>query len=231
MSIHLSAAHGDYAPVVLLPGDPLRAEWIARTLLDDVVAVNAIRGALGFTGTHRGQRVSVQTTGMGRPSLAIYVHELVMVYGVKRLIRIGTCGALPASVPLRHSVVAESGVMEQDFAATADVQTPDPVLLAAARRVAAGNDAVHFGPMLSSDRFYHPDGMARFDGPRDAGLLAVDMETSGLYADAAALGVQALSICTVVDSAATGTQIDPSERQAVFGPMVTLALEIAALTG
>lgn len=231
MSIHLSAAQGDYAPVVLLPGDPLRAEWIARTFLGDVVAVNAVRGELGFTGTHRGLRVSVQSTGMGRPSLAIYVHELVTVYGAKRLIRVGTCGAMSGAVSLRHIVVGESAIMEQDFAARANVQTPDPAFLATARRLARGNDAVHFGPMLCSDRFYHPDGMGRFDGPRDAGLLAVDMETSGLYADAAALGVQALSICTVVDSAATGTQIDPSERQAVFGPMAELALELAVAAG
>lgn len=228
MSIHLAALPGDYAPVVLLPGDPLRAEWIARTLLDDAVLVNEVRGELGFTGTHRGRRVSVQSTGMGRPSIAIYVHELVAVYGVRNLIRIGTCGALTGEAPLRHCVVAESGIMEADFIAGGTPERPDADLLSIARKVAAGDEAIHFGPMLCSDRFYHPDGLKRFEEPGRAGILAVDMETSGLYADASPLGARALSICTVVDSVVTGTQIDQSERQSVFAPMARLALEVAA---
>lgn len=226
MTPHNEAGRGDYAEAVLLPGDPDRAAWIADTLLERPRRVNAIRGALGFTGSWRGMPVSVQSTGIGRPSLSIYVHELIVLYGAKRIVRIGTCGGLQAHVGLRALIVAQSAAMDADAGREDGWLLPDAALLSAASAQAAADGLDHHvAPMVCSDHFYHPQPLGRFAAARERGALACDMETSEIFALAARLGARALSVCTVVDSLVTRAEIARSERQAVFGPMARLALD------
>ena len=230
---HNEAKRGDYAEAVLLPGDPQRAEWIAATFLEDVRCVNRLRGALGYTGRFRGMPVSVQTTGIGAPSLAIYAHELLETYGVKTLIRVGTCGGLAEHVKLRSLVISQSSSSDSainrqffgvyDYAPSADFE----LLRRAAARAAELALDHHVGQTASSDVFYHPDVLGRFAGVRAHGALAVDMETNALYTVAARFRAKALSICTVVDSLVTGEETDPAERQGLFSDMVRLALDVA----
>jgi purine-nucleoside phosphorylase len=223
---HNEARKGDFAEAVLLPGDPARSEWVAKTFFEGARLVNTLRGELGYTGTWRGMPVSIQATGMGRPSLGIYVHELLQVYGARRIIRIGTCGAIDPSVPLRAVIVAERAFMDFDTHNPDAWKRPDPGLLGiAARRLAAGSVPHHIAPMVCSDVFYHPDPLGRFLPAREKGALTCEMESSALYAMADQFGVRALSMCTVVDSLVTFEEIAPSERQAVFGPMAELALD------
>lgn len=232
MTPHNEARPGDYAETVLLPGDPDRAAWIAETLLVDVRRVNTIRGALGFTGSYRGTRVSVQTTGMGVPSLAIYVHELLAVYGAKVLIRVGSCGGLAAEARIRELVLSRYATAEAELESGASGHAGDPALLSlAASKAEELGIVAHAGPTLSSDVFYHPQGISRFEPPRDLGMIAVDMETAGLYAIAARHAVRALSICTVVDHIFSGEETHRSERQVLFGDMARLALEVARGAG
>lgn len=236
MTPHLEAAVGDYADIVLLPGDPDRAIWISRALLDEARCVNRIRGALGFTGTYRGVPVSIQTTGMGQGSFAIYANELVSIYGARTLIRIGSCGSLSAGVRLRETVAAERVVTDIEsagahFEPMEQAIGCSPDLLARARRCAARlEQTLHVGATGSSDHYYHPLGMARLSGLMAERAIAIDMETHALYSVAARFGVQALSLCTVVDSLVTSEEIERRERQAVFGPMTKLALEVALET-
>ena len=233
MTIHIEAGKGDYADTVLLPGDPERAEWMAQTFLQAPRCINRRRGALAFTGQFRGKPISIQTTGIGVSSFLIYAHELLDYYGVRTLIRTGTCGGLTAAVKLRSLVIARSARPESDqsgqvFGLYDAASGPDPALLARAVTKASelGIDH-HAGLMASSDIFHHPEGHARFDDARAAGALAVDMETSALYRIAGHFGARALSICTVVDNIETNEFTDYSERQAVFADMVRLALDIA----
>lgn len=229
MTPHIEANKGDYAEAVLLPGDPDRAAWIARTLFDAPRQVNSVRGALGFTGTYRGMPVSVQTTGIGRPSLSIYVHELFTVFGVRTIVRIGSCGSVDGKVELRSLVVAQSAVMDFEVENAVAWRRPDPALYDAAMTLARDDgDMVHACPMVSSDVFYHGDPLGRFTKARARGVLACDMETASIYGMAARFGARALSICTVVDSLVTGEEIHNSERQEVFGPMAKLALDTLA---
>ena len=226
MTPHNEARPGDYAEAVLLPGCPERAAWIAATFLEAPRRVNAVRGELGFTGTYRDLPVSVQATGMGRPSLAIYVHELVSGYGARTLVRVGTCGGIDASLGLRSVVIAQSAAMDGEADEPAAWQGPDEALLAAATGHAGAAGIDHqVCPMASSDVFYHPDPLGRFDAARARGARACDMETAWLFGSAAGLGVRTLSVCTVVDSLVSGEAIAVAERQAVFEPMVRLALE------
>ena len=228
MTPHSEARPGDYAQTVLLPGDPLRAQWMAETFLTGARCVNRLRGALGFTGSYRGKPVSIQATGMGRPSFAIYLHELVTAYGVRIAIRTGSCGGLQGDVGIRELFIAQSAIQEVDLARGGPVGRPDPALLDLA--LAASADVpvrCRCGPMLSSDHFYHPKPEGRFDGPRRAGMIAVDMETAGLFDGAERLGMRALSICTVVDNPVTGEETAMSERQALFGDLARLSLEVA----
>jgi purine-nucleoside phosphorylase len=237
MTPHIEAKKGDYAPTVLLSGDPQRAEWAAEDFLDDLRCVNRWRGEPGFTGIFRGVPVSVQSTGMGGPSLAIYAHELLDAYGVRTLIRIGSCGGLVEEATLRRLVIsqaacADSAVNRQlfapfDYAASADFG----LLRRAADRAAALKLDHLIGRTASSDFFYHPEGLERLARLRQHGVIAIDMETSALYTIAARFSARALSICTVVDNMITGDAIDPSERQEVFRPMIELALDIAATNG
>lgn len=231
---HNEARRGDYAEAVLLAGDPQRVEWIARTFLDDMHRVNQVRGALGYTGRYRGVPVSVQTTGIGAPSMSIYAHELLDVYGAKTLIRVGTCGALAEHVRLRSLVISQSASTDShvnrqlfglyDYAPSADF---DLLRRTAERAAELGLDH-HIGQTASNDVFYHPDTLGRFAGVRAHGALSVDMETSALYTIAARFGAKALSICTVVDSMVNGEETDASERQELFRDMSRLALDVVA---
>ncbi|MBX3567291.1 MAG: purine-nucleoside phosphorylase [Rhizobiaceae bacterium] len=229
MTPHNEAAPGDFAGTVLLPGDPLRAEWIAGTFLDAPRCVNRVRGAYGFTGSFRGRPVSLQATGIGRPSFTIYFHELAAGYGVRTFIRIGSCGALLPDQPLRKVFIADSAVMDVDMANGVSPGRPDPVLHAAALQAAhdIGIDCLS-GPLVSSDVFYHPTPETRFDVPRAAGIVAVDMETANLFTLAEQYQARALSICTLVDNLWTGEETPLSERHEIFRNMALLALEVAA---
>jgi len=227
---HISAEKGDFAPSILLPGDPLRAKHIADNYLDDVKQVNEVRNMLGFTGSYEGVPVSVMGTGMGIPSASIYATELINEYGVERLIRVGSCGGILPSVEIRDVILAigactDSGVNRvryggYDFSATADYA----LLRAAADAAAARGIEVKVGNVHSADLFYNPDPIA-FDRMEAMGVLAVEMEAAGLYGVAAEKGGRALTIATVSDHVRTGASTTSEEREQTFGEMVNIALE------
>ncbi|MCS6760008.1 MAG: purine-nucleoside phosphorylase [Candidatus Devosia euplotis] len=233
MTPHNHAKAGDYAEAVLLPGDPLRAKWIAETFLEQPKLVNSVRNCLGFTGSYKGKPVSVQASGMGQPSLAIYVHELINVYGVKTLIRVGTCGGLNAKVKVRDLILVQgtstdSAIVKGRFGAFNFAPLADFGLLrSAAGKAEAAGMRYHAGNMLSSDIFYHADGMAGYDALPAHGVLGVEMEAAALYTLAARFGFRALAICTMTDCLITKQEIDAEERQSSLAEMVTLALEVA----
>ena len=227
---HISAEKGDFAPSILLPGDPLRAQHIAENFLEDAKLVNEVRNMLGYTGTYEGIPVSVMGTGMGIPSASIYATELITEYGVERLIRVGSCGGILPSVELRDVVLAigactDSGVNRvryggYDFSATADFE----LLRAAADAAESRGIAVKVGNVHSADLFYNPDPEA-FDRMEAMGVLAVEMEAAGLYGVAAEKGGRALTIATVSDHVRTGASTTSEERQQTFDEMVVIALE------
>lgn len=233
MTPHNHAKPDDYAQAVLLPGDPLRAKWIAETFLEDARLVNSVRNCLGYTGRWRGKRVSVQATGMGQPSLSIYVHELINVYGLRTLIRVGTCGGLNAKVKVRDLILAQAASTDSaivrdrfgpyNFAPIADFG----LLRAAANRAEEKGMRFHAGNMLSSDIFYHADGLAGYDKLPEHGVIGVEMEAAALYTLAARFGVRALTICTMTDCLITKEEIDAEQRQTSLRDMVTLALDVA----
>lgn len=230
MSTHIGAQEGEIADTVLLPGDPLRAEWIANTYLHDVTCYNRVRNMLGFTGTYQGRRISVQGTGMGQPSLAIYVHELIAEYGVRTLVRVGSCGALVPQVSIRDVVIAMTASTDSamnrlrfegiDFAPAADYG----LLRAAADGAAAAGLQYHVGAIMSGDSFYNdrPELTKRL---AEYGVLAIEMEASALYTLAAKHGARALAICTVSDSLVTGEHTTSKERERTFAAMAQLALD------
>jgi purine-nucleoside phosphorylase len=231
-TIHINADPGDFAATVLMPGDPLRAKFIAETFLDDVRQVSDVRNMLGFTGTYRDQQVSVMAHGMGIPSASIYCTELIRDYGVKRILRVGSCGTVHPAVGLRDIVIAmgastDSGVNRtrfggHDFAAIASFN-----LLRTAVRAAEKKElAFHVGNIFSADLFYSPD-TAQLDLLAKYDILGVEMETAGIYAVAAELGAEALAICTVSDDIKNGERLTPAERQTSFDEMIDLALETA----
>ncbi|WP_375450846.1 purine-nucleoside phosphorylase [uncultured Devosia sp.] len=233
MTPHNHAKPGDYAPAVLLPGDPLRASWIAETFFETPRQVNGVRNCLGFTGTWKGKPVSVQASGMGQPSLAIYVHELINVYGVQSLIRVGTCGGLNAKVKVRDLILAQGAATDSaivkgrfgpyNFAPIADFG----LLRAAAGLAEARRLRWHAGNMLSSDIFYHANGFAGYDTLPGHGVLGVEMEAAVLYTLAARFGVRALAICTMTDCLITHDEISAEDRQSSLTDMVELALDVA----
>jgi len=230
MTPHNQANKGDYADTVLLPGDPLRAKWIAETFFENPRQVNAVRNCLGYTGTWKGKPVSVQATGMGQPSLAIYVHELLDIYGAKTLIRVGTCGGLTTTVKVRDVVIAiaasTDSAMNRSFEPYLYAPFADYALLSKAVALAAGRDLRwHVGALVSSDTFYVPDGVASYGALPDHGVLAVEMEAAALYTLAARFKAKALAICTMTDCLVTGDQIDAGERQSSLRDMVELALD------
>ena len=227
---HISAEKGDFAPSILLPGDPLRAKHIADTYLDQAREVNAVRNMLAYTGTFQGTPISVMGTGMGIPSASIYATELITEYGVQRLVRVGSCGGILPTVKIRDVILAigactDSGVNRArygglDFAATADFG----LLRAAADAAAARGVEVKVGNVHSADLFYNPD-PAAFDRMEAMGVLAVEMEAAGLYGAAAENGARALTIATVSDHVRTGESTTPEERQQTFNEMVEIALD------
>jgi purine-nucleoside phosphorylase len=234
MTPHNEAKPGDYADAVLLPGDPLRAKWIAENFVADARQVNGVRNCLGFTGTWAGKPVSVQATGMGQPSLSIYVHELINVYGVKTLIRVGTCGGLNAEVKVRDLIIAQAASTDStivrdafgsyNFAPIADFG----LLRDAVGRAEARNMRAHVGNMLSSDVFYHLEpGLAGYGRLPAHGVLGVEMEAAALYTLAARFGAKALAICTMTDCLITGDEISAQDRQTSLKDMVALALDVA----
>jgi len=233
MTPHNHAKPGDYAPAVLLPGDPLRAKWIAETFFEAPKLVNSVRNCLGYTGTWKGKPISVQASGMGQPSLGIYVHELINVYGVKSLIRVGTCGGLNAKVKVRDIVLAQgastdSSIVKGRFGAFNFAPIADFGLLrSAADKADAAGLRFHAGNVLSSDIFYHADGFAGYDKLPAHGVLGVEMEAAVLYTLAARFGVRALAICTMTDCLITHDEISADERQSSLTEMVTLALDVA----
>lgn len=227
---HISASQGDFAPSILLPGDPLRAKHIADNFLDDVTKVNEVRNMLGYTGSYQGVPVSVMGSGMGIPSASIYATELVNEYGVERLIRVGSCGAVTQTVEVRDVILAIGACTDSlvnrtrygglDFAAVADFW----LLRAAADAAAAKGIDVKVGNVHSADLFYNPDPEA-FNRMEAMGVLAVEMEAAGLYGVAAEHGARALTICTVSDHVRTGEATSSEERQTSFNEMVDIALE------
>jgi purine-nucleoside phosphorylase len=234
MSTHIGAAAGEIAPTVLLPGDPLRGRWIAETFLDGARCYSEVRGMYGFTGTWRGEPVSVQGSGMGQPSMAIYVNELFAEYDVQTIVRVGSCGALTERLALRDVVLAtgactDSGMNRLRFGGLDYAPVADFGLLRAAHDAATARDDVttHVGLIYSSDSFYNPRAAELVKPLVDHGVLAVEMEASALYTLAASYGRRALAICTVSDHVVTGEETTALERQETFGAMVEIALAAA----
>ena len=232
---HLAANLGDIADAVLLPGDPLRAELIATTFLDDPVCYSRVRGMLGYTGVYRGRRVSVQGTGMGMPSISIYVTELMRFYGVRTAIRVGSCGSIQDDVHLRHLVIAisahtNSSMLSRSFDGLQYAATANFDLAVAAATLAADRGlAAHVGPIFTSDSFYDdkPDDFARLAAH---GTLAVEMEAAALYLIAAREHARALCLATVSDHLNTHEALSAKERQTGFMSMAELALDTILAT-
>ena len=226
------AEEGAIAETVLLPGDPMRAKFIAENFLEDAVCYNTVRGMYGYTGTYKGKRVSVQGTGMGLPSHSIYVNELIQFYGAKRLIRVGTAGGISPKVNVRDIVLAQSACTNSsinkrrfkglDYAPTANFD----LLLKAYNKSMEKGANVKVGSVLSSDLFYDDtnQGITMWS---DYGVLAVEMETAELYTVAAKYGVEALSVLTISDHMLTGEETSPEEREKSFTQMMEIALEIS----
>jgi len=232
MSTHIGAKPGDIAKTVLLPGDPYRAKWAAETFLSDVVCVNQVRGMLGFTGIWKGNRVTIQGSGMGMPSLSIYVNELISEFGAQTLIRIGSCGAMQPEVKLRDVIIAmtatsrstpSSGIFKElNFAPCADWGLLE-ASVAAARNLGS---PTHIGGIYSSDTFYDERHDLMTEMMRH-GVLGVEMEAAELYAVAARHGRRALAVLTVSDHLLTEEALPADQREKSFGDMVEIALEAA----
>lgn len=233
MSIHIGAKKGEIAETILLPGDPLRAKYIAKNYFEDVIQYNDVRGMYGFTGTYKGERISVQGSGMGVPSISIYANELITEYDVKKLIRVGTCGAMKENINIRDIILAQGATTDSqmnrmtfdgiDYAPLANF-----TLLKNAYDLAKEKQlTTHVGNVFTSDMFYRDNGdeinrlLARYN------VLAVEMETTALYTLAAKYDRQALAILTVSDHVVTGEQTTSQERETSFNKMMELALETA----
>jgi purine-nucleoside phosphorylase len=232
MSIHIAAAKGQIAESILLPGDPLRAKFIAETFLEKSERFNEVRNMFGYTGTYKGDRVSVMGTGMGMPSLSIYANELIRDYGVKRLVRVGTCGGLSSEVKVRDMILGisastDSAVNKVRFRGMDYASAPSFRLLEAAYRAAVERKMpVHVGKIVSSDSFYTEDPdqwklWARF------GVIGVEMEAAELYTLAAKYGVEALAILTVSDHLVTHEETTSAEREKTFLSMIEVGLAAA----
>jgi purine-nucleoside phosphorylase len=231
MSTHIGAERGQIAERVLMPGDPLRAKWIAETFLTDATCYSTVRNMFGFTGTYRGVPVSVQGSGMGIPSISIYAHELINDYGVTTLVRVGSCGALADSLQLRDVIAAigastDSAINRQRFDGMIDyAPVADFGLLRGAVDAAARRDLdVKVGQVLSADVFYtdRPDLPERLAG---YGVLAVEMEAAALYTLAAKFDARALALLTVSDHIVRGEALPAADRERSFSQMVEIALD------
>ncbi|WP_438977802.1 purine-nucleoside phosphorylase [Polaribacter sp.] len=232
MSVHINAKKGEVAESVLLPGDPMRAKWIADYFLENVIQYNDVRGMLGYTGTYKGKTVSVQGTGMGIPSTLIYAHELINEFGVKNLIRVGSAGSYQKEVKIRDIVIAmaastNSGLNTIRFNGADYAPTASFDLFQKAIKVAEQKGiAIKAGNILSSDEFYADD-FNEFKKWADYGVLCVEMETNGLYTVAAKHNINALSILTISDSLVTKERTTSEEREQTFKEMIEIALELA----
>jgi purine-nucleoside phosphorylase len=233
MSVHIGAQPGDIAERVLMPGDPLRAKWIAETYLEDAKCYSQVRGMFGFTGRWQGLDVSVQGSGMGMPSCSIYAHELINDYGVRTLIRVGSCGALTEELQLRDVIAASGSAPDSnmnrarfdgliDYAPVADFTLLRRAVEVAERR----GITMRVGPILAADAFYtdRPD---LYDTLADYGVLAVEMESAALYTIAMRYRARALTLLTVSDNIKTGARTTAQEREQTFGDMVEIALDTA----
>jgi purine-nucleoside phosphorylase len=232
MTIHIGAKKGEIAETILLPGDPLRARFLAEKYLDDYFCYNEVRGMYGYTGYYKGKKISVQGTGMGMPSIGIYSHELIVDYGVRNLIRIGSCGSFQANVKVRDVILAMSASTNSNFASQYGLPgtfapTASYELLEKAKRSADQKKIpVVIGNILSSDIFYdaNPDVWKKWAA---LGVLGVEMEAAALYMNAAKLGANALAILTVSDSIVTHEMTTSDEREKTLTDMMEIALELA----
>jgi purine-nucleoside phosphorylase len=228
---HINAQPDDYADTVLMPGDPLRAAYIAERFLDGARQVNGVRNMLGFTGTYRGRPISVQASGMGVPSIQIYATELARHYGVRRIVRVGSCGTLQDGIALRDVVVGWAAGTDstvnrarlggRDFPAVADWTLTRAVVEAAE----AAGTPVHVGRVYTSDFFYEPEGSETFALLERYGFLAVEMEAAGLYGVAAECGIAALTVATVSDHIKRGESLSVADRESGLDAMISLVLD------
>ena len=229
---HITAKEGDFARTVLMPGDPLRAKYIAENFLTDAVLVNNVRGVNGYTGMYNGKRVSVMASGMGMPSMGIYSYELFKFYDVDNIIRIGTAGSLQPDLKIRDLAIAMGACTDSNYAAQYELPgTFEPIASFDLLRKAVdqaekmGNVGYKVGNVASSDVFYSE--RPTMEAWQKMGVLAVEMETAALYMNAARTGKNALTICTISDSLVTGEVTTSEERQTSFADMMKVALEIA----
>ena len=231
---HINAEPGDFAPTILMPGDPLRAQYIAENFLEDARRVNDVRNMWGFTGKYKGMDISIMAHGMGIPSVSIYCSELITEYGAKRLIRVGSCGTVNPDVSLRDIIIGmgactDSGVNRMrfggyDFAAIASFSLlRDAVAVAEKKQL-----SFHVGNIFSGDLFYTPE-PEMFDVMAKYKVLGIEMEAAGIYALAAEHGVEALAICTVSDDIRSGEALSSDDRQTTFDEMIELALDTALI--
>ncbi|HLQ72854.1 MAG TPA: purine-nucleoside phosphorylase [Bacillota bacterium] len=236
MSVHIGAKKGEIASKILLPGDPLRAKYIAENFLEDVTLYNEVRGMLGFTGTYKGERISVQGTGMGVPTTAIYVNELIQAYDVQTLIRVGTCGALSEDVHVRDLIIAQGSCTDSqmnkhtfgtiEYAPLANFD----LLHEAYHQATDAHLNVHVGNIFTTDFFYRDNAKEMNALLADYKVLAVEMETTAIYTLAAKFNRKALSILTVSDHIITGEETSAKERETSFHDMMKVSLETAIST-
>lgn len=233
MSVHIGAKKGEIADTILLPGDPLRAKYIAETFLEDVNQYNEVRGMLGYTGIYKGKEVSVQGTGMGVPSISIYANELINEYDVQKLIRVGTCGAIQKDVKVRDVILAQGATTDSQtnrlvFGAIDYAPLADFDLLKKAYDASTEKGLnVRVGNIFTSDTFYRDNAKEVNELLAKYKVLAIEMESSALYTLAAKFNRQALSILTVSDHILTGEETTAEERQTTFNEMIEIALETA----
>lgn len=233
MSVHIEAKQGDITDTILLPGDPLRAKWIAEHYMESPKCFNKLRGMLGYTGHYKGARLSVMGTGMGIPSISIYTHELIREFGVKNLIRVGSAGSYQPDIKIMDIVIAmaassTSGINElrfggADFAATANFELFKKAVISAENKgilLKAGN-------VLTCDEFY-ADNREAYKAWSKYGVLCVEMETAGLYTVAAKYKVKALSLLTISDSLVTRERMESKARETAFKDMISIALDVAS---
>ncbi|MBI9098031.1 MAG: purine-nucleoside phosphorylase [Spirochaetaceae bacterium] len=232
MSVHIGAEKGAIADTVLLPGDPLRAKYIAQQFLSDTVCYNEVRGMFGYTGLYNGKRISVQGSGMGQASLSIYINELITEYNVKNIIRVGSCGSFHSHIPVRDIIIAmsassDSAMNRERFQGNSYAPTADFTLFRTMiDRAEEMNISYHAGNILATDTFYqdNPEGWRKW---AEYGVLGVEMESAALYTLAAKFGARALTVCTVSDNLSTGESTTSEERENSFTEMMKLALETA----
>lgn len=227
---HINALPEDFAQTVLMPGDPLRSEFIAKNFLSEIRLVNNVRAVQGYTGLYKGERISVMASGMGMPSIGIYSYELFNFFGVENIIRVGSAGSYRENVKIMDIVLAQGACTDSayakqfglpgDFAPIADYS----LLKKAQEKAEQAGLNYHIGNVISSDRFYGDSGNPAADWGK-MGVLAVEMEAAALYMNAARSGKKALCICTISDHLLSGEQTSAAERQTAFGDMITLALE------